>query len=181
MKLIKPKSMRGVSLRPHQSILRQFYERKMFFSEQIPPAHTIASFLPSARNVIFDIKLLDTNLDLVTQHLSARGMDRAAPLLEQVADLNSVRRRLIATRDKARSERKMISSEIGQMLKRGEDSARYEVRELKKHVEDISAEAKRLDDAVQATELELKRLFLSFPNLLDDWYNTYLPIIYVFL
>lgn len=119
-----------------------------------------------ANGASLDTNLLATNPDLVTSHLQSR---RSNPgLLDDVAKIAALRTQrnlLIVKGDAAKSIRKTLSQQIGQLMKEGKNS---EVVELKKKVEEASETSAATDAELVTIDDNINTLFSVLPNLLDD-------------
>jgi hypothetical protein len=124
-----------------------------------------------ANEATLDTVLLANSPDLVISHLKAR---RSNPnLLEDVskiATLRAERVSKIVEGDAAKSTRKTLSQQIGQLMKEGKGD---EVVKLKELVEEASQKSSALDLELVGIDAEINSLFSVLPNLLDDRYKLY--------
>ena len=119
-----------------------------------------------ANGASLDTNLLATNPELVTSHLQSR---RSNPSLlddvSTIAALRTQRNQLIVKGDAAKSVRKNLSQQIGQLMKEGKTE---EVAELKKQVEEASESSASSDLELVEIDASINKLFSVLPNLLDD-------------
>ena len=133
---------------------------------------TVGSALGSASTEIFDVKLLESQPQLVISHLLARKVDTADESVSRIVELNKLRSDLISKRDHARGRRKSISSQFGSLLKINDGAAQAKLVELKGEVEKAAATADMCNEDIIAAEDEIRTLFSILPNLLDDRYRS---------
>lgn len=119
-----------------------------------------------ANDISLDTYLLANNQDLVISHLQSR---RSKPeLLDDIAKiavLRGRRRDKLIEGDAAKSIRKTLSQQIGQLMKAGKSE---DVIVLKSKVEDASAVSASCDSELSDIDAEISRLFSVLPNLLAD-------------
>ena len=138
---------------------------------------TVGSSLQSAAADLFDIKLVESRVDLVASHLDARCSGAASHSLARLVELSKLRSGLILERDAARGKRKMLSGQIGILLKDRSQNFAEQVAELKQAVHDAADTAAALDETRNIIEMEMRDMYESLPNLLDDRYVCRLIIV----
>lgn len=120
---------------------------------------------------VADGKTLDVNLmaaepDLVKSHLKARRASDA--IFEDVARIGKLRddrSAEIQKGDKAKSDRKTLSQQIGKLMKEGKQE---EVDAIKEEVAAASAISAACDEELGKIDAEIDTILACIPNLLDD-------------
>lgn len=109
---------------------------------------------------MLDLNFVRDNLDKVRAALEARGFPTAA--LDDFAQADAERRRVIAESDRLNAERNASSREIGALMKEGKrdeaDARRREVGELKERIAE-------LDRARDDAEKRMRELLSTLPNV----------------
>lgn len=112
---------------------------------------------------MLDLNYVRENLDQVRSKLESRGVPASA--LEDFAQADAERRRLIAESDQLNAQRNVASREIGLLMKEGQrdqaEGRRAEVNTLKGRI----AELDQLRDAAEA---RMRDMLAALPNLPDD-------------
>jgi len=112
---------------------------------------------------MLDLNYVRENLDQVRSKLHSRGVPPSA--LEDFAQADAERRRLIAESDQLNAQRNLASREIGSLMKEGKrdlaEGRRAEVNTLKTRIAE-------LDDLRDAAEARLRDMLAALPNLPDD-------------
>lgn len=112
---------------------------------------------------MLDLNYVRENLDLVRTKLQSRG--GPAEALEDFAQADAERRRLIAESDQLNAQRNSASREIGALMKEGKrdeaDGRRQEVNTLKERIAE-------LDRQRDAAEERMRSILSALPNLPDD-------------
>jgi seryl-tRNA synthetase len=121
----------------------------------------------AANGKSLDVNLMATEPELVTSHLKAR---RAAEGIfddvARIATLREQRSTEIQKGDKAKSDRKTLSQEIGKMMKEGKSPEEVDVvKGLVAAASSISAEC---DLNLGKIDTEIDSILACIPNLLDD-------------
>lgn len=107
---------------------------------------------------MLDIKRIRERPDEVRQGLKARGAD--VSVVDVVLALDVQRRDLLTETETRKSERNRISKMIGDLRRRGQDTA-----EIQSQVRVLGDDIAVLDDKVSAVELDLEAKMLMIPNL----------------
>ena len=112
---------------------------------------------------MLDLNYVRENLDQVRTKLQSRGVPGAA--LEDFAQSDLERRRLIAESDQLNAQRNAASREIGLLMKEGKrdlaEGRRAEVNALKERIAD-------LDQLRDAAEARMREMLVALPNIPDD-------------
>ena len=111
---------------------------------------------------MLDIKLIRETPDAVKQGLLRIGAD-CSPEIDRIAELDALRRAIIAESEADKAEQNRASKQIPQIKKAGGDtSAVFErLNALKERIRESDA-------ALRGVESELELLMLGLPNLPDD-------------
>ncbi len=109
---------------------------------------------------MLDVREVTERLDEVRAQLEARGF-REPGVLAHLAELSDRRRALITTVEGIRHERKVASTEMGQVKDKKSDEFAARREELKKLGDKLSVE----DEVLRGVEAELEALVLQLPNL----------------
>ncbi|HEV7472399.1 MAG TPA: serine--tRNA ligase, partial [Pyrinomonadaceae bacterium] len=109
---------------------------------------------------MLDLNFVRENLEQVKAALEKRGMPSTA--LEDFAQADAERRRVIAESDQLNARRNTASREIGALMKEGKkeagDARRKEVNELKERISE-------LDQLRDQSESRMRELLSTLPNL----------------
>ena len=68
---------------------------------------------------MIDIKFLRENPDIVKENIKKKFQDQKLPMVDEVIALDKENREIMQNGDKLRSERKNLSSKIGELMKFG--------------------------------------------------------------
>ncbi len=112
---------------------------------------------------MLDLNYVRENLDQVRTKLQSRGVPANA--LDDFAQADAERRRLIAESDQLNAQRNAASREIGLLMKEGRsdqaDGRRAEVNALKTRIAD-------LDQLRDAADSRMRDMLAALPNIPDD-------------
>ena len=98
--------------------------------------------------------------EYIIARLAVKGCD-ARTQIEEIIRIDAERRRLQTICDTEASELKKLSSQIAMLMK---ESKREEAEAAKAKVAEIKANAKTLQEQLEASELQLRDILLSLPN-----------------
>ena len=98
--------------------------------------------------------------EYIIARLAVKGCDARAQI-EEIIRIDAERRRLQTICDTEASELKKLSSQIAMLMKEGK---REEAEAAKTKVAEIKANAKTLQEQLEASELQLRDILLSLPN-----------------
>ena len=93
---------------------------------------------------MIDINLIRTNPELVKENIRKKFQDKKLPLVDEVLELDTKRRTLIAEGDALRASRNVLSKKVGECMKAGN----------KEEAEQIKAQVKADADRLLAIEKE---------------------------
>ena len=106
---------------------------------------------------MLDIRFVRENKNLVQRMLEQRGYDFE---LHPILALDEDRRQNIQEVESLKHERKVVSDQIAQMKKKGEDAS-----EIITRMREVSKRIKELDQKLAEVEDELHRSLLLIPNV----------------
>src|SRR2546421_6467046 len=109
---------------------------------------------------MLDLNYVRDNLDAVRAALEKRGM--ATSVLDDFAQADAERRRVIAESDQLNAERNTASREIGALMK---DGKRDEADARRKTVNEVKARIAELDQERQQAETRMRELLSTLPNI----------------
>ncbi|MBQ2370253.1 MAG: serine--tRNA ligase [Muribaculaceae bacterium] len=98
--------------------------------------------------------------EYIIARLAVKGCD-ARTQIEEIIRIDAERRRLQTICDTEASELKKLSSQIAMLMKEGK---REDAEAAKAKVTEIKANAKTLQEQLEASELQLRDILLSLPN-----------------
>lgn len=149
-------SVQSLRRRVHEFSRNQIYKQSFkIFSERIP-----------SLGQTLDVNLIAANPDLVVSHLkSRRGSEQLISDVTSIKTLRSERNALIVEGDAAKNTRKVLSQQIGQLMK---EKRLEEVDNLKSQVESANAISTTADEKLAEIDFKIDKIFSVFPNLLDD-------------
>ncbi len=109
---------------------------------------------------MLDLRFIREHPDLVREKLARRGGEYP---LEQLLELDQLRRKLIQEVENLRHERKKASEAIGELKRKGKDITAETTR-----VKELGERLKSLEKELQEIEAQVKTLLLEIPNLPHD-------------
>ena len=114
---------------------------------------------------MLDIKFVRENPELVKENIKKKFQDHKLPYVDEVIELDSERRQVIARADELRANRNKISKQIGALMAQGKKEEGMALKEQ------VTVQAKELDElANKESELGKKvtKLMMSIPNIIDE-------------
>ena len=114
---------------------------------------------------MLDIKFVRENPELVKENIKKKFQDHKLPYVDEVIELDSERRQVIARADELRANRNKISKQIGALMAQGKKKEGIALKEQ------VTAQAKELDElAKKESELgeRVTKLMMSIPNIIDE-------------
>src|SRR5438045_5972314 len=109
---------------------------------------------------MLDLNYVRENLDAMREALERRGMPRAA--LDDFAQADAQRRRVIAESDQLNAERNTASREIGALMKDGKHD---EADARRKAVNESKERMAQLDQEREHAETRMHELLSTLPNI----------------
>ena len=114
---------------------------------------------------MLDIKFVRENPELVKENIKKKFQDHKRPYVDEVIELDSERRQVIARADELRANRNKISKQIGALMAQGKKEEGMALKEQ------VTVQAKELDElAKKESELgeRVTKLMMSIPNIIDE-------------
>ena len=114
---------------------------------------------------MLDIKFVRENPELVKENIKKKFQDHKLPYVDEVIELDSERRQVVARADELRANRNKISKQIGALMAQGKKEEGMALKEQ------VTAQAKELDElAKKESELgeRVTKLMMSIPNIIDE-------------
>ncbi|MBI5148773.1 serine--tRNA ligase [Candidatus Pacearchaeota archaeon] len=112
---------------------------------------------------MLDIKFLRENPELVKKNLEKRGMD--AKPIDRFIILDKKLKQLLKDIETLRHRRNVVSEEINQLIKKGEqDKIPHKIQEAK----ELPARIAGLEDDAAKIEKEFTEILMSIPNIIDN-------------
>jgi len=114
---------------------------------------------------MLDIKFVRENPELVKENIKKKFQDHKLPYVDEVIELDSERRQVIARADELRANRNKISKQIGALMAQGKKEEGMPLKEQ------VTVQAKELDElAKKESELgeRVTKLMMSIPNIIDE-------------
>jgi len=119
-----------------------------------------------------DARSVSENLDMILSHLvSRRESDDTKKSAIHIVSLNENRVSLIKQRDKSLQERKMLSKQIGMLMRdknQKQEKREEDLKEIKIKSNEASKTAEKAEEQLLELEEKISSLLASLPNLLDD-------------
>lgn len=111
------------------------------------------------------LKLISEETERVIRGLEKKHFAGAREAIERVLAVNRRRREAQTQSDKNKQETKLLSAQIGQLMKEGK---RAEAEEIKTKVAQLKQADKTIENEMTAAEEELTTLLCSIPNIPND-------------
>ena len=113
---------------------------------------------------MIDIKLIRENPDLVKENIKKKFQDEKLVLVDEVKKLDEDYRALRTKADDLRSQRNIISKQIGALMAQGKKD---EAEESKAKVKQMGDEIAECEVNEEKLEQEIKQRMLVIPNIID--------------
>lgn len=110
------------------------------------------------------IQQIKEDPSFIVKRLAVKGFD-AAELIDKILLLDGQRRELQLNNDNQGAELKKYAAEIGALMKQGK---KEEAEEAKAKVAALKEEQKTIAEKLDATEIEMRDILLSIPNIPCD-------------
>ena len=110
------------------------------------------------------IQQIKEDPSFIVKRLAVKGFD-AAELIDRILLLDGQRRELQLSNDNQGAELKKYAAEIGALMKQGK---KEEAEEAKAKVAALKEEQKTIAEKLDATEIEMRDILLSIPNIPCD-------------
>ena len=114
---------------------------------------------------MIDIKFLRENPDIVKENIKKKFQNHKLPLVDEVIELDKKNRKVKLNGDNLRNERKVLSTEIGILMKSGK---KHEAEAIKTKVNKINAELEKNENLENEYAEEIKKRMLKIPNIMHE-------------
>ena len=114
---------------------------------------------------MIDIKFLRENPDVVKENIKKKFQDHKLKLVDEVLELDVKNREAKLNGDNLRSERKTLSSQIGNLMREGKKD---EAEEVKKQVESINKKLELNEKVENEYSEEIKSRMMKIPNIIHE-------------
>jgi seryl-tRNA synthetase len=111
---------------------------------------------------MLQLSQIKENTTLVVQGLRKKQVKNAGELVEQVLDIDKLRREIQQEHDAVLSESNTLSKDIGNLMKSGK---KEEAEQMKARTADLKAKAKELGERLEEEEKRLFDLLVKLPNV----------------
>ena len=113
---------------------------------------------------MIDLKFLRENPEIVKQNIRNKFQDQKLPLVDEVIELDALRRSTQQQADDLKQKRNTISKQIGALMAQGK---KEEAEAAKKEVAEFGEELQALDKKQTELEEEVKKRMMIIPNIID--------------
>ena len=113
---------------------------------------------------MIDLKFLRENPEIVKQNIRNKFQDQKLPLVDEVIELDALRRSTQQQADDLKQKRNTISKQIGALMAQGK---KEEAEAAKKEVAEFGEELQALDKKQSELEEEVKKRMMIIPNIID--------------
>ena len=114
---------------------------------------------------MLDINLLRKNPDVVRENIKKKFQDSKLPLVDEVIELDRKNREAMQKADGLRNQRKVLSKEIGGLMKQGKKD---EAEAVKQKVAEAAEELVRLEALEEEYAQEIRKRMLVIPQIIDE-------------
>ena len=114
---------------------------------------------------MIDIKFLRENPDIVKENIKKKFQDHKLVMVDEVIELDKKNREAQLTGDNLRSERKTLSSQIGELMKNGKKD---EAEKIKAQVQEINAKLEENEKLENEYSEEIKTRMMKIPNIMHE-------------
>lgn len=113
---------------------------------------------------MLDLKFVRENPEIVKQNIRNKFQDNKLPLVDEVIELDELKRSAQQEGDALRAERNKISKQIGGLMGQGK---KEEAEALKKQVTEASDHLAELQDKERELDERIKKIMMTIPNIID--------------
>lgn len=114
---------------------------------------------------MIDIKFLRENPDVVKQNIKNKFQEHKLILVDEVIELDKKNREVKMHGDELRNNRKVLSAEIGNLMKQGK---KEEVEKIKAQVQTINTELEKNEEFENRYAEEIKIRMMKIPNIMHN-------------
>ena len=113
---------------------------------------------------MIDIKFLRENPEIVKENITKKFQDQKLILVDEVLELDKSKRASTLKGDELRNKRKILSAEIGNLMKNGKKD---EANEIKLQVQDINSELEENEKLENELSEKITNRMMKIPNIID--------------
>ena len=113
---------------------------------------------------MIDINLIRKTPDVVRENIRKKFQDSKLPLVDEVIELDRKNREAMQQADSLRNQRKVLSKEIGGLMKQGKKD---EAEATKAKVNEMAEELARLEQLEEEYAAEIKKRMQVIPQIID--------------
>ena len=114
---------------------------------------------------MIDIKFLRENPEIVKENIKKKFQDNKLPLVDEVISLDKKHRDIMKQGDELRNKRKILSQEIGNLMKSGKKDEALKIKEEVSKVNDELEKNESLDKDMQS---KIKEIMYKIPNIMHE-------------
>ena len=114
---------------------------------------------------MIDINLIRKTPDVVRENIRKKFQDSKLPLVDEVIELDRKNREAMQQADSLRNQRKVLSKEIGGLMKQGK---KEEAEEIKQQMAEIAHELTALEEKEIKLRESVTEKMMQIPNIIDD-------------
>ena len=114
---------------------------------------------------MIDIKFLRENPDIVKENIKKKFQNHKLPLVDEVIELDKKSREAKLNGDNLRNERKVLSNQIGNLMKSGKKD---EAEDIKKQVEALNKKLEMNESLENEYAEEIKSRMMKIPNIMHE-------------
>ena len=114
---------------------------------------------------MIDIKFLRENPELVKENIKKKFQDYKLNLVDEVIELDKKNRDAKLNGDNLRSERKLLSSKIGELMKNGKKD---EAEEIKVQVQEINVKLDENERLENEYSSQIQERMMKIPNIMHE-------------
>ena len=114
---------------------------------------------------MIDIKFLREKPDIVKENIKKKFQNHKLPLVDEVIELDKKSREAKLNGDNLRNERKVLSNQIGNLMKSGKKD---EAEDIKKQVEALNKKLEMNESLENEYAEEIKSRMMKIPNIMHE-------------
>ncbi len=114
---------------------------------------------------MIDINLIRKTPDVVRENIKKKFQDSKLPLVDEIIDFDKKNREAIQKADSLRNQRKVLSNEIGSLMKQGK---KEEAAATKAKVAAIAEELVELEKMEETYAEEVRKRMMVIPQIIDE-------------
>ena len=114
---------------------------------------------------MIDIKFLRENPEIVKENIKKKFQDNKLPLVDEVISLDKKHRDIMKQGDELRNKRKILSQEIGNLMKSGKKD---EALKIKEEVSKANEELEKNESLDKDMQSKIKEIMYKIPNIMHE-------------